>query len=107
MKRRILAILITFISLFIILPIGAYSLFIFSSLPLSENENITLGGIDNIRENYDSSVNQDYTSKEYTIYFFPSTLYSQQYYNCLNKTETITNNSTVLPDHYHKNRTLI
>lgn len=98
MKKRILAILITFISLFIILPIGAYSLFIFSSFPIKKDENITLGGIDNIKENYDSSVNQDYTSKEYTIYFFPSTLYSQQYYNYLNETNTITNNSEILPE---------
>ncbi len=98
MKKRILAIFIAFISLFIVLPIGAYSLFIFSSFPIENNENITLGGIDNIRENYDSSVNQDYTSKEYTIYFFPSTLYSQQYHNCLNKKNTITNNSEILPE---------
>ena len=100
MKKRLLSIFIIFLALLIVVPSLSYSLFVFSSLTSSNDSSITLGGVDNIQENYQSEANSDDTSTEYTIYFYPSTLYTQQYANYLGKSSNnfITNNSSYLPE---------
>ena len=77
-KRRILSIFIMVLALIVLVPSFALSYFYFNT-PSNNNTIIGNGsvnhGIDDIEENYTGG--KDDSSKEYTIYFFPSTLYAQ------------------------------
>lgn len=78
-KRRILSIFIMVLALIVLVPSFALSYFYFNTPSNSNNTTIGNGsannGIDDIKENYTGG--KDDSSKEYTIYFFPSTLYAQ------------------------------
>lgn len=84
-KRRILSIFIMVLALIVLVPSFALSYFYFNSPSINDDTTINGGnqnsGIDDIEENYTG--NKDDSSKEYTIYFFPSVLYTQYYYNQL------------------------
>lgn len=96
MKKRVLTILLILLSILIVVPISAYS--IFSFIEINENIDKTINsnkdsnnnhtGIDDIKENYTGIGDE---SKEYTIYFFPSVLYTQYYYNYLTNTNYLVN----------------
>ena len=62
------------LALIVLVPSFALSYFYFNTPP-NDNTTIGNGGIDDIEENYTGG--KDDSSKEYTIYFFPSTLYAQ------------------------------
>lgn len=78
-KRRILSIFIMVLALIVLVPSFALSYFYFTTSFNINDTTIANGsvnsGIDDIKENYTGS--KDDSSKEYTIYFFPSTLYAQ------------------------------
>lgn len=78
-KRRILSIFIMVLALIVLVPSFALSYFYFSTPSIKDDTIIDNGsvnsGIDDIEENYTGG--KDDSSKEYTIYFFPSTLYAQ------------------------------
>lgn len=79
MKKRLLSIFIIFLAILIVVPTIGFSYWVFNDEVVNNDKGINLGGIDNIKENYDSSANSSDTSTEYTIYFFPSTFYTEQY----------------------------
>ena len=78
-KRRILSIFIMVLALIVLVPSFALSYFYFNTPSIKDDATIGNGsannGIDDIKENYTGG--KDDSSKEYTIYFFPSTLYAQ------------------------------
>ena len=84
MKKRLLSIFIIFLAILIVVPTIGFSYWVFNNEIVNNDNGINLGGIDNIKENYDSSANSSDTSTEYTIYFFPSTFYTEQYKRYLN-----------------------
>ncbi len=92
-KRRILSIFIMVLALIVLVPSFALSYFYFNTPSINDPTNIDNGsvngnnGIDDIKENYTG--NKDDSSKEYTIYFFPSVLYTQYYLNQLTNSTTL------------------
>ena len=91
MKKRLLSIFIIFLALLIVVPTIGFSYWVFNSETVKKDTGVNFGGIDNIKENYDSSANSSDTSTEYTIYFFPSTFYTEQYSRYLNPVTNVQN----------------
>ncbi len=100
MKKKLIYILFSLISILIVIPSFAFSYFYFfdnsnSSGDSSLNDNhydidSNETGIDDIKENF-TGIKEE--GKEYTIYFFPSSLYTQYYYNQLHSE----NNNYLVP----------
>lgn len=82
MRHRFKILISLIITIFILIPVGAYSIWIFNNEVETTKEVDTNVKIDDIKENYifGKEYNENTT---YTIYFFPSTLYLNEYYNYL------------------------
>lgn len=87
MKKKGLSIILVFLFLLVVLPSFAYSYFLFLNYDTNQNIDTPEDGIDidsnhidDLKENIEGG---QVTGKEYEIYFFPSTLYTQYYYNYL------------------------
>ena len=86
MKKKFLTIVFAILSLLILVPSIGFSLWFFIDNPsnpdieINTNAGGVHSGIDDVKENYTGIKEK---GKTYDIYFFPSTLYTQYYYNYL------------------------
>lgn len=96
-KKRVLTILTLVLAILIIVPSFAYSFFYFfndsidqsqidQTIDSNKDASTNHSGIDDIKENHSgSSASQDII---YEIYFFPSTFYTEQYYQYLHRNDS-------------------
>lgn len=94
-KKRVLTILTLVLTILIIVPSFGYSFFYFfndsidqsgidQTIDSNKDASTNHSGIDDIKENHSGSASEDII---YEIYFFPSTFYTEQYYQYLHRNE--------------------